>query len=111
MLYMESIFNKSLNDKENIIKDLISSGNERCINVFIFLYKFYKLNYKVGKSNHYLVFNAVYIKSLKKAKWSIANYCSMSESTLYRIRNDIVDCFYTCLNENITTEEIINYKG
>ena len=109
---MEKFANDNLlSDRENRIKELINSGDKRYLDVFTFIYRYYKFNYRLRKSNHYLVFKAIYIENLELTKWNIANYCHLSESSFYRLRNEIIDCFYTCLEENYIFEEIAITKG
>ncbi len=100
-----------LTAKETHIENLINSGDKRYLDAFNFVYQHYQVDYLMNKSNHFLVFKAIYIKKLKLPKWKMALYCHVSRTTLFVYRHDIIDCFYTCINENVATEEISITKG
>ena len=94
---------ESLSDKENKIKTLIKSGDKDYEAVFNFIRKMYKINSSRGKSNHYNIFKSIYIDEQNLSAWQLANLCHVAESTLYRLRNDIIDFFYAYLkNEEIS---------
>lgn len=96
---------ESLSDRENKIKTLIKSGNKAYKAAFEFIWKMYKINSNRGKSNHYNIFKSIYIDEQDLSAWQIANLCNVAESTLYRLRNDIIDFFYAYLeNENVSEE-------
>ena len=96
---------ESLSDRENKIKTLIKSGNTAYRTAFEFIWKMYKINSNRGKSNHYNIFKSIYIDEQDLSAWQIANLCNVAESTLYRLRNDIIDFFYAYLeNENVSEE-------
>ena len=96
---------ESLSDRENKIKTLIKSGNTAYRTAFKFIWKMYKINSSRGKSNHYNIFKSIYIDEQDLSAWQIANLCNVAESTLYRLRNDIIDFFYAYLeNENVSEE-------
>ncbi len=94
---------ESLSDRENKIKTLIKSGNTAYRTAFEFIWKMYKINSSRGKSNHYNIFKSIYIDEQNLSAWQLANLCHVAESTLYRLRNDIIDFFYAYLkNEEIS---------
>ncbi len=94
---------ESLSDKENKIKTLIKSGDKDYEAAFNFIRKMYKINSSRGKSNHYNIFKSIYIDEQNLSAWQLANLCHVAESTLYRLRNDIIDFFYAYLeNEEIS---------
>ena len=49
-------YDKSLSEKENQILSLVYSGNSHYLNAFNFVHKFYRINYRLHKSNHLSVF-------------------------------------------------------
>ena len=49
-------YEKSLSKKEEQILSLVYSGNEHYLNAFNFVHKFYRINYRLHKSNHLAVF-------------------------------------------------------
>ena len=49
-------YDKSLSEKEEQILSLVYSGNEHYLNAFNFVHKFYRINYRLHKSNHLAVF-------------------------------------------------------
>ena len=49
-------YDKSLREKEEQILSLVYSGNEHYLNTFNFVHKFYRINYRLHKSNHLSVF-------------------------------------------------------
>ena len=91
---------ESLSDKEFKIKALIKSGDTAFVNAFNFIHKMYKINSRRGKSNHYNVFRSIYIDEQNLSAWQLANVCHVAESSLYRLRNDILDFFYAYLEED-----------
>ena len=43
----------------------------------------------------------------KLPAWKLASSCNIAQSTLFRLRNEIVECFYACLeDEQNTLKEI-----
>ena len=107
---MENFTNEnSLSDIENQIILFVQQKNKRYKKAFICTHKFYKINQKLNKSNHYLVFKAIYIDKLKLPAWKLATRCNIAESTLFRLRNEILDCFNTCL-QTIIQEEVAATK-
>ena len=58
-------YEKSLSEKEKQILSLVYSGNEHYLNAFNFVHKFYRINYRLHKSNHLAVFRTVYIEKSK----------------------------------------------
>lgn len=97
---------ESLSDKENKIKTLIKSGDKDYEAAFIFIRKMYKINSSRGKSNHYNIFKSIYIDEQNLSAWQLANLCHVAESTLYRLRNDIIDFFYAYLKDEEISEGI-----
>ena len=97
---------ESLSDRENKIKTLIKSGNKPYKATFEFIRKMYKINSSRGKSNYYNIFKSIYIDEQDLSAWQIANLCNVAESTLYRLRNDIIDFFYAYLENEEMSEEI-----
>ena len=96
---------ESLSNRENKIKTLIKSGDKAYKAAFDFIRKMYKINCSRGKSNYYNIFKSIYIDEQDLPAWQVANLCNVAESTLYRLRNDIVDFFYAYIaNENISEE-------
>lgn len=81
-------------------------GMSRYLDTFTFVYKYYKINYKLRKSSHYLVFQAIYIENPKLPAGQLANCCKIAESTLFRLRNEIIECFYAYLEDDVISEEI-----
>ena len=61
-------YDKSLSEKESQILSFVYSGNEHYLNAFNFVHKFYRINYRLHKSNHLAVFKAVYIEKVKTAR-------------------------------------------
>ena len=92
-------YDKSLGEKENQILSLVYSGNEHYLNAFNFVHKFYRINYRLHKSNHLAVFKTVYIEKSKLPAWKLASSCNITQSTLFRLRNEIVECFCACLED------------
>ena len=92
-------YEKSLSEKEKQILSLVYSGNEHYLNAFNFVHKFYRINYRLHKSNHLAVFKAVYIEKSKLPAWKLASSCNIAQNTLFRLRNEIVECFYACLED------------
>ncbi len=100
-------YEKSLSEKESQILSFVYSGNEHYLNAFNFVHKFYRINYRLHKSNHLAVFKAVYIEKAKLPAWKLASSCNIAQSTLFRLRNEIVECFLACLeDEQNTLKEI-----
>lgn len=58
-------YEKQLSEKENQILLLVYSDNSHYLNAFNFVHKFYRINYRLYKSNHLAVFKAVYIEKSK----------------------------------------------
>ena len=92
-------YEKSLSEKEKQILSLVYSGNEHYLNAFNFVHKFYRINYRLHKSNHLAVFRTVYIEKSKLPAWKLASSCNIAQSTLFRLRNEIVECFYAYLED------------
>lgn len=101
---------RALTIQENMIKDLIKS-DIRYYEVFKLLYNYYRLDYLRGKSNYFLVFKAIYVEDIKRKHWDYVDCCHVSKTTLYDYRHEIIDFFYTCINDNIVMEEIVVSKG
>ncbi len=97
---------RDLTKKETAIKQAIHSDNKQYFDVFILIYNYYYLDYLFGKSNYFLVFNAVYVENKKLSNWELANYCHVCKTSLFNYRNTIIDNFYTCLKNNITLQEV-----
>ncbi len=102
---MKTTDEKFLREKENRIKALISHRDSQIVETFDFLYKHYKLKYLSGKAPTIVVFNAIYIEKLTLPAWKLANYCNLSRTTLFNYRNEIVENFNICLNQNIINAE------
>lgn len=102
---------RQLTKKEKHIINLLNSNDTLCLKTFNLVYSHYLINFLMSKSNHFLVLKAIYLDGIDFPKWSLANYCNISRTALFNYRNDIIDCFYTCLNENIVTAEISATKG
>ena len=92
-------YDKSLSEKESQILSFVYSGNEHYLNAFNFVHKFYRINYRLHKSNHLAVFKTVYIEKSKLPAWKLASSCNIAQSTLFRLRNEIVECFYAYLED------------
>ena len=58
-------YDKSLSEKESQVLSLVYSNNEHYLNAFNFVHKFYRINYRLHKSNHLAVFKTVYIEKAK----------------------------------------------
>lgn len=58
-------YEKPLSEKENQILSLVYSDNSHYLNAFNFVHKFYRINYRLYKSNNLAVFKAVYIEKSK----------------------------------------------
>lgn len=100
-------YEKSLGEKESRILSFVYSGNEHYLNVFNSVHKFYRINYRLHKSNHLAVFKTVYIEKSKLPAWKLASSCNIAQSTLFRLRNEIVKCFLAFLeDEQNTLKEI-----
>ena len=100
-------YDKSLREKESRILSFVYSCNKHSLNAFYFVHKFYRINYCLHKSNHLAVFKTVYIEKSKLPAWKIASSCNIAQSTFFRLRNEIVECFYACLeDEQNTLKEI-----
>ena len=100
-------YDKSLSEKESQILSLVYLGNTHYLNVFSFVHKFYRINYLLHKSNPLAVFKTVYIEKSKLPAWKLASSCNLAQSTLFRLRNEIPECFYACLrDEQNTLKEI-----
>ena len=97
---------ESLRARENKIKTLIKSGNKAYKSAFEFIRKMYKINSSRDKPHHYNIFKSIYIDEQDLSAWQIANLCNVAESTLYRLRNDIIDFFYAYLENEEISEEI-----
>ena len=72
-------YDKSLSEKESQILSFVYSGNEHYLNAFNFVHKFYRINYRLHKSNHLAVFKTVYIKKVKTARMEACEqlqYCA-----------------------------------
>ena len=102
---------RELTKKEKRIINLLSSNDNLYIRTFNLVYNHYLIDYLMSKSNHFIVLKAIYLDKISFPKWALANYCNISRSSLFDYRNDIIDCFYTCLKGNIATEEISTTKG
>ena len=102
---------RELTKKEKRIINLLHSNDNLYIKTFTLVYNHYWINYLMAKSNHFLVLKAIYLDKITFPKWALANYCNISRTTLFDYRNDIINCFDTCLKENIATEEISATKG
>lgn len=101
---------KFLRIKENKIKAFISHGDKQFIETFEFLYKYYTLKHLTGKAPIILVFDAIYVKKLVMPAWKLANYCNLSRTTLFNYRNEIIENFDTCLEENLINSQIATTK-
>ena len=100
-------YEKSLGEKESRILSFVYSGNSHYLNAFNFVHKFYRINYRLHKSNHLAVCKAVYIEKAKLPAWKIASSCNIAQSTLFKLRNEIPECFHACLeDERNTLKEI-----
>ena len=86
-------YDKSLSEKESQILSFVYSGNEHYLNAFNFVHKFSRINYRLHKSNHLAVFKTVYIEKSKLPAWKLASSCNIAQSTLFRLRNEIPECF------------------
>lgn len=102
---------RELSQEENLIISFINSDSKLHIKTFALVYNHYMINYLMFKSNHLIVLKAIYLENHNVPKWALANYCNMSKTTFYDYRHDIIDCFYTCLKENIALEELSLTKG
>ncbi len=103
-----SIFTKdiSLKDKENKIKELIRHNDRVAKNVFDSIYNYFSFGQKFQKSNHLIVFNAIYVNNINGPAWKVANYCNMSRTTLFNYRNNIIKYFEICLKENFVLDKL-----
>lgn len=97
---------RDLTKKENLIKRAVCSGNKIYFDIFNLVYNYYRIDYLLGRSNYYLVFNAVYIENKKLPNWELADYCHICKTSLFNHRNSIINDFYTCLNNNIVIQEV-----
>ena len=102
---------RELSKKEKRIINLLLSNDSLYAKTFALVHNHYLINYLMAKSNHYLVLKAIYLDKINFPKWALANHCNISRTTLFDYRNDIINCFETCLKENITMEEISTTKG
>ena len=69
-------YDKSLSEKESRILSFVYSGNEHYLNAFNFVHKFYRINYRLHKSNHLAVF-------LDELNLSPRNDFTIGEMTAY----------------------------
>ena len=69
-------YDKSLSEIEEQILSLVYSGNEHYLNAFNFVHKFYRINYRLHKSNHLAVF-------LDELNLSPRNDFTIGEMTAY----------------------------
>ena len=69
-------YDKSLSEKESQILSLVYSNNEHYLNAFNFVHKFYRINYRLHKSNHLAVF-------LDELNLSPRNDVTIGEMTAY----------------------------
>ncbi len=69
-------YDKSLSEKESQILSLVYSNNEHYLNAFNFVHKFYRINYRLHKSNHLAVF-------LDELNLSPRNDFTIGEMTAY----------------------------
>ncbi len=102
------IFTKDmeLSKKENLIKDLIKSNDKRYLDAINLIFNYFRFDFLRGKSNYFLVFKAIYIDNVILPNWELANHCHVCKTSLYDYRNEIIDLFFLCLNDNITMEKI-----
>lgn len=82
-----------LSEKESRILSFFYSCNKHYLNAFNFVHKFYRINYRLHKSNHLAVFKTVYIEKSKLPAWKLASSCNIAQSTLFRLRTEIPECF------------------
>ena len=76
-------YEKSLGEKESRILSFVYSGNEHYLNAFNFVHKFYRINYRLHKSNHLAVF-------LDELNLSPRNDFTIGEMTAYVITLEIL---------------------
>ncbi len=97
---MENLTNeKLLKIKEFRIFCLIDNKDTAAINVINYLNIYYFIEDLNKRTVFHKVFDYVYVKRAKIPKWKLAIICNVSESTLFRIRRNIIDCFYICYDE------------
>ncbi len=97
---MKNLTNESLlKFKEIQVYRLLDKKDSVAIDVIEFLRTYYFIEDLNNKTVFSKVFDCVYIKRSKMPKWKLANLCNVSESTLFRIRRSIIDCFNICYNE------------
>ncbi len=108
---MKTTNEKSLREKENRIKCLISHGETNFTETFDFLHKHYVLKNLSGKEPILTVFEAIYINNTDLPAWKLALYCNLSRTTVFNYRNTIVNDFYICLSKKLATQEIAPTKG
>ncbi len=97
---MENLTNeKLLRVKELRIYCLIDKNDLTAISVLKWLDVYYFIEDLNKRTVFHKVFIEVYIKRTKTPKWKLALLCNVSESTLFRIRRNIIDCFNICYDE------------
>lgn len=97
---MENLTNeKLLKIKEFHIYCLLDKNDVTAISVINNLNIYYFIEDLNKRTVYHKVFQHVYIKRTKTPKWKLAVLCNVSESTLFRIRRNIIDCFNICYDE------------
>lgn len=108
IIFMKSINEKFLRDKENEIKLLISRRDNQCINAFNFLHKHYVLKDLTGNKPILSVFESIYVNNVNVSAWKLAGDCNLSRSTVFNYRNIIVNDFNICLSTKFILDESNN---
>ncbi len=97
---MKKITNDSyLKIREFYIYRLLDSDDQTAISVLEKLKIYYSIEDLNKKTVYYKVLNCLYIKRDTIPKWKLANLCNVSESTLFRIRRNILNYFLNCYDE------------
>ena len=100
-----------LRNKENKIKTLIYCGDHLYVKTYNFLYNYYFLKALSSGSPILTVFESIYRDNLSLPAWKLAIHCNVSRTSLFNYRNEIVNNFYTCLENSFPLPEIVFTRG
>ena len=100
-----------LRNKENKIKTLIYCGDHLYVKTYNFLYNYYFLKALSSGSPILTVFESIYMDNLSLPAWKLAIHCNVSRTSLFNYRNEIINNFYTCLENSFPLPEIVFTRG
>ncbi len=98
---------KSIEAKEEKIIKLLEHGDEVATSAFRKVVFYYRVNDLKNNRNYCKLINNIYVKKTTAVKWVLANECNIGHSTLFRYRNEIVQTFYSCCDNQELSSEII----